>query len=75
MPSKFTREVEARTLEFAKTLKADMSPTEVKKLFDQIEEEHAFIEAKLIVLGVVYRSVLEDIFQKEERELLPPAMR
>jgi hypothetical protein len=73
MPSKYTKKVETQVLEYVKTLKPDMSPTDVKALFDELEEQHAIVEAKLIVVGVIYRSVLNDLFEREEREILLPA--
>jgi len=72
MPSRFTRETEAKALDFAQSLRKDLTSEEVKALFDELEEEHALIEAKLVVMGVVFRSVLDETFRKEERELLGP---
>lgn len=73
MQSKFTRKVEAEALKYAQSLKPNLTSEEAKAMFDALEEEHAIIEAKLIILGTIYRSVLDEAFKKEEAEILLPA--
>jgi len=73
MSSRYTRDVETKVLEFTKTLKPNMTPDQVKKLFDELEEEHALLEAKIIIVGITYRSVLNDVLRKEEATLLHQA--
>jgi hypothetical protein len=73
MQSNFTRKVERTALEYAKSLKPDLPPEEVKKIFEDLEEQHAIIEAKLTIIGVIYRAALADALRQEEREIIGPA--
>jgi hypothetical protein len=73
MQSKFTRKVEGEALKYAQSLKPNLTAEEAKAMFEELEEQHAIIEAKLIILGTVYRSLLDEAFQKEEREITLPA--
>lgn len=62
------REIERQLIEFTEKLKTKMSPAEIVKLYDEVEQEHWLSESKVLLMRTIFHSVL----QEEEQKSAPP---
>jgi hypothetical protein len=61
------RDVEKELLEFANSLRHDMSEKDVVALFDSLQRDHLLVESKLMLTKTIFHKVLDDAFEKEEQ--------
>ncbi len=62
-----TRDVEKELLEFANSLRHDMSEKDVVALFDELQRQHYLVESKLMLIKTVFHKVLDAAFEKEDQ--------